>query len=281
LSENAFMPQFQDGRAAGLPVAVEGSCDRRFAPVRDAFRDNFRERGEVGAAVCVMAGGRVVADLWGERADPGPARRWQPDTLVNMFSEGKGLVAACAARLAGQGRLDVDAAVASCWRLGEHYFTKAQVAEMHSILLGAAAHHVTVIASSGDNGALSDDHFGQPVKEVSLPASDPLALAVGGTTLTADPSAGTYIGETTWNQGSEATGGGFSRRYARPAYQGGVPGISTMRGVPDVAGEADPELIGQARHRSEPNPLAHARNVLAAFQAVKALNVIPGQAPAS
>ena len=109
------MSQSQEGRAAGLPVAVEGSCDRRFAPVRDAFWDNFRERGEVGAAVCVMAGGRVVADLWGGWADPGCARQWQPDTLVNMFSVGKGLVAVCAARLAGQGRLDVDAAVASCW----------------------------------------------------------------------------------------------------------------------------------------------------------------------
>jgi subtilase family serine protease len=118
--------------------------------------------------------------------------------------------------------------------LGEHYFTKAQVAQMHSILLGAEAHHVTVIASSGDNGALSDDRFGNPVKEVSLPASDPLVLAVGGTTLTANPSTGAYIGETAWN----ASGGGFSHLYARPAYQEGIPGISDMRGVPDVAGDA-------------------------------------------
>ncbi len=109
------MPQSQNGRAMAPPVGVEGSCDRRFAPVREAFWGNFRERGEVGGAVCVMVGGRVVVDLWGGWADPGCARRWQPDTLVNVFSVGKGLVAACAARLAGQGRLDVDAAVASCW----------------------------------------------------------------------------------------------------------------------------------------------------------------------
>ena len=109
------MSQSRNGRAAAPPVAVGGSCDPRFAPVREAFWANFRERGEVGAAVCVMAGGRVVADLWGGWADPGCARRWQPDTLVNVFSVGKGLVAACAARLAGQGRLDVDAVVASCW----------------------------------------------------------------------------------------------------------------------------------------------------------------------
>ena len=43
------------------------------------------------------------------------AARWQPDTLVNMFSVGKGLVAACTARLAGQGKLDLDATVAAYW----------------------------------------------------------------------------------------------------------------------------------------------------------------------
>jgi subtilase family serine protease len=131
------------------------------------------------------------------------------------------------------------------WSLGEHFFTAAQVSQMHSILRRTAARHVTVVASSGDNGAISNQNGGTPVKEVSLPASDPLALAVGGTTLTANPSTGIYISETTWNGGAGsfsvtpgASGGGFSHLYARPAYQHGVPGISTKRGVPDVAGEA-------------------------------------------
>jgi len=70
-------------------------------------------------------------------------------------------------------------------------------------------------------------------------------LAVGGTTLTADPVTGAYVSETAWNgqsglsQASGASGGGFSHLYARPAYQDGVPGIGTMRGVPDVAADAD------------------------------------------
>jgi len=137
--------------------------------------------------------------------------------------------------------------VSISWSLGEHFFTTAQAAELNSVLLGAAAHHVTVIASSGDTGGFSDQQpFGStPVKEVSLPASDPLVLAVGGTTLTANPSSGAYIGETVWNtsssftQPASASGGGFSHLYARPAYQDGVPGIGAMRGVPDVAGDAD------------------------------------------
>jgi len=134
---------------------------------------------------------------------------------------------------------------AICWSLGEHYFTKAQAAQMHSILLRAEADHVTVIASSGDNGGFSDTPFGgTPVKEVSLPASDPLVLAAGGTTLTANPSTGAYISETPWNGqagfsiSGGASGGGFSHLYARASYQEGLPGIPTMRGVPDVAGDA-------------------------------------------
>jgi subtilase family serine protease len=102
-----------------------------------------------------------------------------------------------------------------------------------------------VVASSGDNGAFSDAYGGTPVKEVSLPASSPLALAVGGTTLAANPSTGAYMRETAWNGqilqtlNGGISGGGFSHLYARPAYQDGVPGISTRRGVPDVAGDAD------------------------------------------
>ena len=145
--------------------------------------------------------------------------------------------------------------VSVSWDLGEHFFTKAQAAEMNSILLTAAAHHVTVVASSGDTGGFSDmqpfestpsaPDGGTPVKEVSLPASDPFVLAVGGTTLTANPSSGAYISETVWNtttdfaQPGEASGGGFSHLYARPSYQDGVPGIGAMRGVPDVAADAD------------------------------------------
>ena len=121
------------------------------------------------------------------------------------------------------------------WSLGEHYFTKTEVAEMHSILLGAEAHHVTVIGSSGDDGWFPTPRgWGGQVKEVSLPASDPLVLGVGGTILTANPKTGAYISETAWPD----SGGGFSHLYVRPAYQDGLPGISEARGVPDVAGDA-------------------------------------------
>ena len=131
------------------------------------------------------------------------------------------------------------------WSLGEHFFTKAQAAQLNSILLGAEAHHVTVVADSGDNGGFSDVTFGgTAVREVSLPAADPLVLAVGGTELTLNSATDAYVNETPWDgqggfsESGGASGGGFSRLYARPSYQEGVPGIAAMRGVPDVAADA-------------------------------------------
>jgi subtilase family serine protease len=125
--------------------------------------------------------------------------------------------------------------------VGEDSWTSAEVATMNSALEYAAARHVTVVAASGDYGVLGEGSA-TPVKEVILPASDPLVLGVGGTSLTANPVTGAYISETAWNtpglpRPPGASGGGFSRLFARPAYQDGVPGIGATRGVPDVAAD--------------------------------------------
>jgi CubicO group peptidase (beta-lactamase class C family) len=92
---------------------LHGSWEPRFAAVREAFAGNFHTRGETGGAVCLVWHGNVVADLWGGSA--GPGRPWQRRTLVNVFSVGKGLIAACVARLTGERRLDPDAPVARYW----------------------------------------------------------------------------------------------------------------------------------------------------------------------
>ncbi|MGW1808407.1 serine hydrolase domain-containing protein [Streptomyces sp. NPDC002078] len=94
---------------------VHGHCDARFAAVREAFEDNFRERGELGAAVAVTVDGATVADLWGGWADAAGTRPWERDTLVNVWSTTKGPVALCAHLLADRGLLDLDAPVAAYW----------------------------------------------------------------------------------------------------------------------------------------------------------------------
>jgi subtilase family serine protease len=126
------------------------------------------------------------------------------------------------------------------FNVGESSWTSAEAGMINSALKNAATHHVTVVVASGDYGAIGNGSS-KPFKEVSLPASDPWALAAGGTTLTANPVTGAYRSETVWNVQSgspDGSGGGFSRLFARPGYQNGVPGIGATRGVPDVAGEA-------------------------------------------
>ncbi|MFD7133441.1 serine hydrolase domain-containing protein [Streptomyces sp. NPDC059894] len=94
---------------------VHGHCDARFAAVRTAFEENFRARGELGAAVAVTVDGVTVADLWGGWADRARTRAWQRDTLVNVWSTSKGPTALCAHILADRGLLDLDAPVAAYW----------------------------------------------------------------------------------------------------------------------------------------------------------------------
>jgi len=94
---------------------VAGHCDPAFAAVRDAFAQNFAERGEVGAAVCVMVHGRPVVDLVGGSADGEGRRPWQHDTLVDFYSAGKALVALMVLQLVDRGLVDLDDPVADVW----------------------------------------------------------------------------------------------------------------------------------------------------------------------
>jgi CubicO group peptidase (beta-lactamase class C family) len=95
-------------------VRAQGENAARFARVREAFERNF-ETGEVGAALAVTLDGELVVDLWGGHRDAGRTKPWQRDTIVNVYSTTKGMTAICANRLAEQGKLDLDAPVASYW----------------------------------------------------------------------------------------------------------------------------------------------------------------------
>jgi CubicO group peptidase (beta-lactamase class C family) len=96
-------------------IEVHGTCDTRFSRLRDAFADNFVKYGEVGASLAVMVDGEMAVDVWGGHADAELDRPWERDTIVNTFSTTKGIVATCAHRLADQGKLDIDAPVATYW----------------------------------------------------------------------------------------------------------------------------------------------------------------------
>jgi CubicO group peptidase (beta-lactamase class C family) len=98
-----------------MRVEIRGTCADNYAAVREAFAANFTERGELGASVAVVAAGEVVVNLWGGWSDPGRTRRWQRDTLTNVWSTTKAMTSLCAHILIDRGDLDPDAPVARYW----------------------------------------------------------------------------------------------------------------------------------------------------------------------
>jgi len=135
-------------------------------------------------------------------------------------------------------------AVSISWGQSEDAWTAQARTALDQAFIDAAALGVSVCVASGDNG--SSDGATDGAVHVDFPASSPHALACGGTTVQLD-AANAPVRETVWNDGAGrgATGGGVSDTFPLPPWQRsvGVPnraGGGTGRGVPDVAGDADP-----------------------------------------
>lgn len=114
------------------------------------------------------------------------------------------------------------------WGGPETSWTSQALTAFDALFADAAQNGITVLAASGDNGSTD----GTSSNTVDFPASSPHVVACGGTTLTTS-------GEVVWNElasGEGAAGGGVSQFFSMPSYQSGLSG----RGVPDVAGNADP-----------------------------------------
>jgi CubicO group peptidase (beta-lactamase class C family) len=96
-------------------TATAGRCDPAFQPVRDAFERCFAELGEIGAAVCLVVDGQVVVDLWGGHADAARQRPWAADTLAEVYSVGKPIVATLLLQLVDDGVVGLDDRIAAHW----------------------------------------------------------------------------------------------------------------------------------------------------------------------
>lgn len=94
---------------------LDGSCDPRFAAVKDVFAASFAEGLDVGASVAVVHRGELVVDLWGGFADAERTRPWERDTITNVWSSTKTMTFLVAHMLADRGQLDLHAPVARYW----------------------------------------------------------------------------------------------------------------------------------------------------------------------
>jgi kumamolisin len=150
--------------------------------------------------------------------------------------------------------------VSISWGGPESTWTAQAMTQMEDAFAAAAAMAVTVTVAAGDNG--STDGVTDGLQHVDFPASAPHALGCGGTTLKV--SGTTISSETVWNDGPGlgAGGGGVSDVFPVPAYQASAhvppsanPGGRVGRGVPDVAGDADPDTGYTIRVDGETMPI--------------------------
>jgi kumamolisin len=149
-------------------------------------------------------------------------------------------------------------AISISWGQSEDSWTAQGLTAMNQAMSDAAALGITVLAAAGDNGSSDGVTDGQV--HVDFPASSPYALACGGTRLLGNAATATISSEVVWNElaaGEGAGGGGVSDQFALPSWQANAgvgarassqPGTTAAapgsgaggRGVPDVAGNADP-----------------------------------------
>jgi kumamolisin len=128
------------------------------------------------------------------------------------------------------------------WGGPESSWTEQSMTALDAACQSAAALGVTITVAAGDDGSTD----GGKGSNVDFPASSPHVLACGGTKL--DANGATIVSEVVWNELANregATGGGVSNVFALPTWQANAhvpaPSKSTGgRGVPDVAGDADP-----------------------------------------
>jgi kumamolisin len=144
-------------------------------------------------------------------------------------------------------------AVSTSWGAPETLWSASAMDAMDRAFQLGAVRGIVHAVAAGDNGSTDAGDDGR--QHADHPASAPHALGCGGTRLVAVD--GRRVSEEAWNElgvGQGATGGGVSDHFDVPRYQSmaaiqptSANGPRQGRGVPDVAGNADP-LTGYRVH---------------------------------
>ena len=93
---------------------VHGSCDERFAGVREALARHL-DGDELGASIAVDLDGETVVDIWGGYRDAERTTPWTQHTIVNVWSTTKCVLNLAALMQVERGDLDVYAPVGNYW----------------------------------------------------------------------------------------------------------------------------------------------------------------------
>ena len=138
-------------------------------------------------------------------------------------------------------------AVSISWGSPEKDWTQQSMDAWNSLGKSAILLNVPIFVAAGDYGC-TDEQPSDPgydgARHADFPGTCASVVSCGGTSLRANN--GSITSERVWNNGDGwATGGGVSTNFQVPAWQSGLSAEGgtalVMRGVPDVAANADPD----------------------------------------
>ena len=129
------------------------------------------------------------------------------------------------------------------WGGPEDSWSKQSLNNFNEAFKTASSLGVTICTAAGDHGSSDNENDGKV--HADFPSSSPYVLSCGGTKL--ETSNGKIQSETVWHESNNsATGGGVSEHFSLPDYQKNADVPASLnnnfkgRGLPDVAGNADP-----------------------------------------
>ncbi len=96
-------------------ITALGEFDKKFKNTYELFKKNLENNEEVGASFAVYQNGEVLVDLYGGYRDRDKSNKWDQNTIVNIHSTSKGIVAMIVAKLIDENKLDLEKNVADYW----------------------------------------------------------------------------------------------------------------------------------------------------------------------
>jgi CubicO group peptidase (beta-lactamase class C family) len=121
-------------------VPISGFVAPGYEAVLEAFKRNFLERRELGAACSAYVSGRCVVDLWGGSRTLQRNEPWHEGTMALLMSTTKGLAALTLAVAHSRGLFDYDARLTDYWpEFGQHGKSKVTIAQLLAHQAGVCA----------------------------------------------------------------------------------------------------------------------------------------------
>jgi CubicO group peptidase (beta-lactamase class C family) len=93
---------------------ISGYCEEKYISVKKIFENYFIKEEEIGASFAIYKEGKPLIDLWGGIKNKND-KKWEKNTIVNVFSATKGIYEIIVSILIDQNILDLEKPVSYYW----------------------------------------------------------------------------------------------------------------------------------------------------------------------